>query len=87
MDDRGLNLVAPLRQMAGRPSKWWAAIGALLVSSSVPCPECGAPLALHIWPLLMLVVIVRTMAGRRARASQQDSVAHHTDRSEHEPSK
>jgi hypothetical protein len=47
--------------------KWWKAIGALLASSAVPCPECGTPLALHIWPLLLLLVVARAMNGRAAR--------------------
>jgi hypothetical protein len=29
---------------------------ALLEVSGLPCPECGTPLALHIWPLILVVM-------------------------------
>jgi hypothetical protein len=50
-----------------RSLRWWAAVGALLATSVVPCPECGAPLALHTWPLLMWLLL----AGR-ARPRAED---------------
>jgi hypothetical protein len=33
---------------------------------AVPCPECGGPLALHLWPLIALLI------AARARPSQND---------------
>lgn len=33
--------------------------GTLLVIDILPCPKCGTPLALHIWPLLPLFVTIR----------------------------
>jgi hypothetical protein len=45
--------------------------GALLITSVLPCPECGAPLALHIWPLLPLFIAIR-LATRRIRSGQQN---------------
>jgi hypothetical protein len=52
-----------------RSAEWWAVFGALLAASAVPCPECGGPLVLHIWPLVALLIIARAIAGR-ARPSQ-----------------
>jgi hypothetical protein len=55
-----------------RSFKWWAAVGALLATGVVPCPECGAPLALHTWPLLMWLLLARRTAGRpRPRAKEK----------------
>ena len=81
MSDEARNIVERFRQMArGQSARWWTTIGALLASSAVPCPECGAPLALHIWPLVLLLVIARAMAGRRSRLSQGGSVVDHIER-------
>jgi hypothetical protein len=52
-----------------RSTEWWAVFGALLAASAVPCPECGGPLVLHIWPLVALLIAARAIAGR-ARSSQ-----------------
>jgi hypothetical protein len=54
-----------------RSAEWWAVFGALLAASAVPCPECGGPLALHLWPLIALLIAARAIAGR-ARPSQND---------------
>ena len=51
--------------------KGWVMFGALLITSVLPCPECGAPLALHIWPLLPLFIAIR-LATRRIRSGQQN---------------
>jgi len=68
MSHRAQNVAERYRQMTRRQSvKWWTAIGALLALSAVPCPECGTPLALHIWPLLLLLVVARATNGRAAR--------------------
>jgi hypothetical protein len=78
MSDKARNLMERFRQMArGQSTRWWTAFGALLASSAAPCPECGAPLALHIWPLLLLLVIARAMAGRRAQLSQDGGGVDH----------
>jgi len=44
--------------------KWGAGAGALLTLSSMPCPECGAPLGLHILPLAVMLLAVRAAARR-----------------------
>jgi len=47
-----------------RSVKQRAIVGMLLVTSAVPCPECGGPLVLHIWPLIALILVARGVAGR-----------------------
>jgi hypothetical protein len=76
-DSRG-NLPGRLRRLVrGRTPGWWPIFGSLLASSAVPCPECGAPLALHIWPLLLLLVMVRALTGRRITAVPQGEANGH----------
>jgi hypothetical protein len=43
----------------------WAAIVALLGAGAVPCPECGMPLAWHLWPLAILLLAARLIARRK----------------------
>jgi len=50
-------------------ARWWVLSGALLVTSILPCPECGTPLGWHIWPLLPLFAVIR-LALRRAPAGE-----------------
>lgn len=50
--------------------KRWVTAGVLLVVSILPCPECGTPLALHIWPLLPLFAFIRAARRRRADDGQ-----------------
>ena len=55
---------SPCQETKNRSPNGWAVFGALLAASAVPCPECGGPLALHIWPLVLLVILARALAGR-----------------------
>ncbi len=60
----------PLDQKAGQSRSWWAAMIGLLTASAVPCPECGGPLALHIWPLILVFIAVRALVTRSAKNDQ-----------------
>lgn len=53
----------------------WAIIGLLLATGAVPCPECGSPLALHIWPLLTMLLVARGLAGRARSANRHEPPA------------
>ena len=55
-----------------RSVKQWAIVGMLLVTSAVPCPECGGPLALHIWPLIALILVARGVAGRTRPGDERE---------------
>jgi len=39
----------------------WMIIGSMLGISALPCPECGTPLILHIWPIAILFLVARSM--------------------------
>lgn len=50
----------------------WAIVGLLLATSAMPCPECGGPLALHIWPLLATLFVARGLAGRARPGNERE---------------
>jgi hypothetical protein len=43
---------------------WVLTFAALLAGGAMPCPGCGAPMALHIWPVAALLLVVRSVASR-----------------------
>jgi hypothetical protein len=44
--------------------KLWLAGGGLLGASMLPCPDCGTPMILHVWPLVGFVLIARAIKKR-----------------------
>jgi len=61
--------------------KWTAVGGSLLTLSAMPCPECGAPLGIHLLPVAVLFIAARAVA-RRARWG---SNSRHGDETSHLP--
>jgi hypothetical protein len=57
-----------------RPFTRWVMVVALLGAGATPCPECGMPLAVHLWPLALLLVVARVVADR-ARPRLDDQTA------------
>jgi hypothetical protein len=47
------------------PLTSWTVIVALLGAGALPCPDCGMPLAWHLWPLALLILGVRWIAHRK----------------------
>jgi len=45
-------------------ARLWLAVGGLLVGSLLPCPECGTPLAWHLWPVLGGIALLHTLRRR-----------------------
>jgi len=45
----------------------WAAIAALLGVGLLPCPDCGAPLAVHTWPIALLIWVFQRIRRQQAR--------------------
>jgi len=48
--------------MKQRLTNGWVAIAGLL-----PCPDCGAPLAVHTWPIAILIWLFRRFQRRQTR--------------------
>jgi hypothetical protein len=56
-----------------RSARWWVAVAVLLGAGIAPCPDCGLPLAIHLWPLAVLMAIVHLIA-RRSRPLPDDQI-------------
>ena len=52
------------KQIATSTAKWWLSVGALLGAGMLPCPDCGAPMILHFWPLAAMVMTLQAMKRR-----------------------
>lgn len=79
------------QQLTRSKAKWWLMMGSLLGVGMLPCPECGTPMILHVWPLAGIVLIVQAMKKRSPKEERvgsetapvepgtQVSAGHHED--------
>jgi hypothetical protein len=51
-------------RFTGATARGWLLVGALLGLGALPCPECGAPMILHFWPIAGLVLVVQALKRR-----------------------
>jgi hypothetical protein len=76
---------APTRKAGRNPLTSWAFIAGLFGAGALPCPDCGLPLAWHLWPLALLILFVRMITGRartrREKKSPPAPAAEFTERS------
>lgn len=63
------------KRFAASTAKWWFSIAALLGMGMLPCPDCGAPMIWHFWPIAGLVLIVRALKRRYRDASPAENEA------------
>ena len=54
-------------------AKWWLMMGGFLGAGMLPCPECGTPMILHVWPLAGMVLIARAMKKRVQKEEPRSS--------------
>ncbi|MFN3762954.1 MAG: hypothetical protein ACK4WK_07120 [Anaerolineae bacterium] len=52
------------KRLAASTAKWWLSVAALLGAGMLPCPDCGAPMILHFWPLAVMMLALRAMKRR-----------------------
>ncbi len=52
------------KRLAASTAKWWLSFGALLGVGLLPCPDCGAPMILHFWPLAAMMLALRAVKRR-----------------------
>jgi hypothetical protein len=64
---------APENGRTGNPLTSWGAVLALLGAGALPCPDCGMPLAWHLWPLAILILAGKWIGRRRRNASQNQA--------------
>ncbi len=64
-----------------KPKLWLKRLGWLGLGI-LPCPDCGAPIALHFWPLALVVLLTRVV--RRQNPSQLPPVDNVTDSGNHD---
>ena len=51
-------------RLKGFSIKKWMATGGWLGFSLLPCPDCGTPLILHIWPIAIPFLLIRAIAKK-----------------------
>jgi len=44
-------------------------VGMLLGVGALPCPECGAPMICHFWPIAWLLLVVQVLKRRHGGVS------------------
>lgn len=54
-----------------RMIKPWLGVGGLVAAGFLPCPECGAPLLWHFWPIAA-VVAWRTWVKQRSKVEKNE---------------
>jgi len=53
-----------------RATNTWVMVLTLIGVGAAPCPECGMPFAIHLWPLALLLAVTRFLADRaRSRST------------------
>jgi len=70
------------KRLTKSTAKWWLIMGSLLGVGMLPCPECGTPFILHIWPLAGIVLVVQAM---KKRIQKKEQVCSKTAPAEPEP--
>lgn len=56
-------------RLKGAAFKSWLGIASLWGAGLLPCPDCGAPMLLHFWPVALVMTLVQL---RRERPSKMD---------------
>jgi len=55
-----------------RTAKLWLTMAGFVGVAAMPCPECGTPMILHVWPLVGLVLVARAVKNRRRTTGEID---------------
>jgi hypothetical protein len=46
-------------RLEGKAFKSWIGIAGLWGAGLLPCPDCGAPMLFHFWPLALTLTLVK----------------------------
>jgi hypothetical protein len=58
------------RRLTGAASRGWLLAAALLGLGALPCPECGAPMVFHFWPVAAIVLFAQALKRRYRKMSE-----------------
>lgn len=69
------------KQLTGAATRGWLLVGGLLGVGALPCPECGAPMIFHFWPIAGVALVFQVLKRRYGdkfpaeKGGQEDYVA------------
>jgi hypothetical protein len=55
-------------------AKPWLGVAGLVGLGLLPCPECGAPMILHFWPVAVVLALRNLLRERRKKQSPVDEL-------------
>lgn len=55
------------RRVKNAALKSWLMIAGLWGVGFLPCPDCGAPMVLHFWPLALVLTLFQLRRDRQSR--------------------
>lgn len=61
------------KRLAVFKARGWLLLGTLLGVGTLPCPECGAPMIIHFWPITGVILVVELLKRRYRGASPAES--------------
>jgi hypothetical protein len=59
-------------RLKGTAFESWLGIAGLWSAGLLPCPDCGAPMLLHFWPVALALTLVQLRRRRCSRSSSPD---------------
>jgi hypothetical protein len=57
------------KRLTGATARGWLLVGTLLGVGALPCPECGAPMICHFWPIAGFLLVVQVLKRRHGGVS------------------
>jgi hypothetical protein len=77
MDSRE-NLISRMRKrFSASTVKGMLMVGAFLGVGALPCPDCGAPMIFHVWPIAGVLVVAQIFRKRKRGAQKPpDPIIH-----------
>lgn len=55
-------------------AKPWCTVVALFGAGMLPCPDCGAPMAIHFWPAAIFLALRTYVRQRDAEANPASAI-------------
>lgn len=52
--------------------KSWLGVAGLIGAGLLPCPDCGAPMIAHFWPLALLIALRNLVQNKIKKTTSQD---------------